>query len=282
MVIGFMVVICGAFSFFNLDNNEYLNLHFKLISENSIKFILIILMGISLLIRPISSPRTVILWQKIGILNYFRAYIFIIGCAFLPGLSIFNIFLQDNKLHEKFKVEPFFIKFTLSPILSFSFLGLSVLILDQIGLSNINLFILILFILIVFLYISELIILRIRREKINIFIEKIYISKHTIIISIISFGVMLIALGVHFGASYLIPGDSWAGLSSTNYIGNSKLSPIEYGQANLYYPIFWGYVIYGLSVLGGLPFINMNALLAPFCYLYVFSIYLLIYRISPS
>ena len=277
LLMGFAIVISGAFFFTDLNQNEDLSLRisFRVLSENSIKIILIIFMCLSFFIHPISSPRTIILWEKVELLNYIRAITFILGCAFLPGASIFNIFLYNTKLDEKFKVEPLLIKITLYPILSFSFLGFSVFILDQIGLNNTNLFVIILFTLILGLYISELVIQRIRKEKVYIFIKKINISKYTMIILIISLGVSFIAIGIHIGMNYLIPGDSWAGLAPTNYIGKSNLSPIEWGESHLYYPIFWAYVIFGFSVLGGLPFININALLAPFCYLYVTSVYLL-------
>ena len=115
--IGFAIVIIGFFIFIDFNHNENIDLsiNLKFLSESSIKVILTILMCLSLFIQPISSPRTIILWKKVGIFNYIRAIIFILGCAFLPGASIFNIFLHSTKLEEKFKVEPLLIKITLYP-----------------------------------------------------------------------------------------------------------------------------------------------------------------------
>ena len=93
-MIGFIVIIIGFFIFINLnqaESNPSL-FQFKFLSENSIKLIFIILMSISLLIAPISKPKTIIIWNKIGIANYIRAIVMIISCAFLPGANLYNIF----------------------------------------------------------------------------------------------------------------------------------------------------------------------------------------------
>ena len=283
LMIGFIVIIIGFFIFINLnqaESNPSL-FQFKFLSENSIKLIFIILMSISLLIAPISKPKTIIIWNKIGIANYIRAIVIIICCAFLPGANLYNIFFPEKNLHERFKVEPFILKLTLYPLLSFSFIGISVLILDQIGLNRIFIG-LVLFLLIVGLLISDMIIQQIRNYKTGYKLEIINISKYTFVILIISFGVILISLGIHFGMPYLIPGDSWIGLAPNNYIGTSDTSPIEWGKINIHYPIFWSYVSFGLSILSGLPYFNTNALLAPFSYLYITSLYLLIKTILFS
>ena len=273
---GLAIVIVGIFSFINLndyDNNKII-LKTKVVPENLIKLILIILMCSSLVIEPISSSTTIILWKDVNILNYIRAIIFIIGCGFLPGANLYNIIFSDDKLHEKFNIEPFFLKITLYPIISFSFIGTLVLILDQLNLIRelITIFLIISFI---FLFFFDLIIQVIRKKKLIYKFEEINISKFSLIILFISFGVLVFAIFMHLSTQYLIAGDSWQGLGPTNYVGLWEGSPIEWGESNLYYPIFWGYICFGLSVLSGLPYINTNALLAPFCYLYVTSVYLL-------
>jgi len=277
LLIGFAVVILGFYLFINLNHskkNSYL-FQIKICSENLIKILLILIMSITLLIPPISKSKAIIIWDDVGILNYLRAISFLIGCSFLPGGNLYNIFFHKDNLHEQLKVEPFFLKITVYPLLSFSFIGISVLILDQIGIFR-DLFAIFLFIFILGLFILDLIIQQIRDNKIEIKSKSIGISRYTFIILIISLGVLLISLGIHFGIHYLIPGDAWVGLAPANYIGTSNSSPIEWGRTWSYYPIFWSYISFGLSVMCGLPFVNTNALLAPFSYLYVTSLYLMV------
>ncbi|MFX1443901.1 MAG: hypothetical protein ACFFHV_10845 [Promethearchaeota archaeon] len=231
-------------------------------------------MSLIFFISPITSPSTVILWDKVSLISYVRAFTILIGCAYLPGANIYSLIFHENNLHEKFKVEPFLLKITIYPLLSLFIIGFSVLIIDQIGFNN-EFFVLILLMVIVGLFLLDIIVQIVRKNKIELIIKKIDISKETLIILIISIGIIFIAVGIHLGVKYLIPGDSWIGLAPCNYIGSPNTSPIEWGANNLYYPIFWSYIIYGLSILCGLPYLNTNALLAPFCYIYATSIYLL-------
>ena len=274
LYIGFAIIIVVFFSFmiFELDNENKKLLKFRFLSENSIKVILMIFMSITIFIPPISFSTTIIDWNQVGILNYFRAISFLIGCLFLPGANLFKIFFPKNTLHERFKVEPFIIKITLYPLLSLIFLGLSVLILDQIGFLRESITI-ILFLLIFGLFFSDFIIQKLRNNKIEMYITEINISKYTFMILVIAFAVILISLGIGINAKYLVPGDSWRGISSAIYIGTSDPSPIN---SRYYYAIFWGFISFGLSILSGLPYINTNVMLTPFCYLSVFSIYLFI------
>jgi hypothetical protein len=231
-------------------------------------------MSIAIFISPISSPKTIIVWDKVSIFHFIRAFIFLIGCAFLPGANLYNIIFFKNNLHERFKVQHFILKITIYPLFSFAFIGLAVLVLDQLGLVR-NIFVIILFSLILGLCLLDLIIQKFREKKIRINSGFISLSKYNIIILIISVGVSLISIGIHFGNLYLIPGDSWVSLAPNNYIGYSNTSPIEWGKINTYYPIFWSYISFGLSILCGLPYFNTNALLAIFCYLYITSVYLM-------
>lgn len=276
LFLGFSIVIIGFFLFFNItqDTENDFIIQFNFLSENSLKIILMLAMSLALLISPILYPETIIVWNRVEFLNYVRAITFIIGSAIIPGASIYNIFFPKNNLHERFKVEPFFLKITLYPLLSFSFIGISVLIIDQIGVIR-NLMGMTLFLLILCLLILDLVIHKIRRNNFEIKTEVIKISKYTSIILVISFGILIIALGIFFGMYYLIPGDAWIGLAPNNYIGDPDTSPIEWGRRSSYYPMFWSYVSFGLSILCGLPYFNTNALLAPFCYLYATSLYLL-------
>ena len=174
---GFAVVIIGFFFFINLnhDKDENDSFSFKFLSEGTIKIILMVLICISLFIKPILSPTTVILWNQVSPLNYIRAFISIIGCTFIPGAGIYNIFFPNSELHKRFDIEPFLLKISLYPLLSFLFIGLSVLFLDQIGLIR-SLFEFVLFLLIMGLFLSDFIIQEIRKNKIRIDLINITIS----------------------------------------------------------------------------------------------------------
>jgi hypothetical protein len=129
LLVGFAIVITGIFIFINLNHENENNFLFrvKTLSENSIKLILIIAMSIAIFISPISSPKTIIVWDKVSIFHFIRAFIFLIGCAFLPGANLYNIIFFKNNLHERFKVQHFILKITIYPLFSFAFIGLAVL-----------------------------------------------------------------------------------------------------------------------------------------------------------
>ena len=275
-LIGFALLIISFFLFTNLNYNKgnEIVFQFRSLSENSIKFIFMIFMSIAIFISPISSPKAIILWEKVSLLNYIRAFIFLIGAAFLPGANLYYLIFPEKNLHEKFNVEPFLLKAALYPLISFAVLGITVLVLDQIGVNR-EFFDLFLYMTIIMLGFLDFTIQIIRKDNIKNLTEKIDLSKYTLIILLISLGVLFISLAVHLGTLYLIPGDAWLGNTATYFVGNSKVSPLDRGSQFVYYPIFWGYILTGLSALSGLPYINTNALLAPFCYIFVISIYLL-------
>jgi len=229
LMIGFIIIIIGIFIFINLKNpNDNSNLFsFKFLSENSIKIVLLLVVGFCIIIRPISSPYSIILWKKVNFFNYVRAIGMIIGVAFLPGACIFNIFFHNNKLHQRFNVEPFLIKILFYPLLSFSFIGISVLIIDQIGITNRNLFTLILVLIIVCLVVLDIFIQKQRGGVLNFKNETVCVSKFTFLIILIAIGIICITIGVHLSLHYIIPGDSWAGLTFTKYIGFSKTNALE-------------------------------------------------------
>jgi len=275
LLLGFAIVIFCFFTFFYLNPEKSIErkIKIKIISEDFFKIFLLLIICLSFLIKPINGPSTVILWAKISPLNYFKAICIIIGCAFLPGANIFNIFFPNNKLHEKFKTEAFLLKITLYPLLSFIVIGLTVLVVDQIGLVNQNYFYFSLFVVILSLFFIDLFLKKLRKISFKFKSETLNFSKYTLLILIISIGILFISVGINLGNLYLLPGDSWGGLTAANYISVPNTSPVEKGEDFLYYPIFWSYIIYGLSTLTGLPFINTNVLLAPFCYLYVLCVF---------
>ena len=277
ILIGFSILIFSIMLSVILKHDNFGDFSFqiKIPSENMIKIILLLLISFALLFLPsIKSRMTIIIWNRVGPLNYLRAIFILVGCSILPGSNIYNIFLSKTNLHEKFKIEPFFLKLTFYPLFSFSYIGISVLFLDQAGLARMY-FEPVLFFFILILYILDLIIQKIRKIEINVKFGKIDVSGYTLLILLISFGYLVISLGIHMGVHYLVLGDSWAGIIYSDSIGRQNTNIIEFGNKYLYYPIFWSYVSFGFSVFSGLPYININALLAPFSYLYVTSVYLL-------
>lgn len=274
---GIATLIIGFYIFINLNHNEEkaFVLKFKGLSENLIKLILLLLIISSLFITPVYGPRTVVLWSRLSTLHYIKAIISLIGCAFLPGANIFSIFFPNEKLSKRFKVEPFLLKVTIYPILSFCFLGVSVLILEILGFLS-DTIIRFLITLILGLFLIDFIIQKFRDIKINLNTVNMEVSKHTGIILIFAFGIMLISLGILINTQYLIIGDSWVGMVSANYIGHSNFDSFDENIYSGHYPMFWGFIIYALSVISGLPFVNINVLLAPFCYLFITTSYLLL------
>lgn len=273
LLFGFAIVFITFLVFINVNHDEKsLTLYEqKWFSEDLIKFIILILMSITFFIPPITEFSTIILWEEIGFLNYFRATIFLIGCAYLPGANLYNLIFHKSNLHERFKVEPFFLKLTLYPLISFSFLGICVLILDQIGLNRIQINYT-LFILIFILFFSEFFIDKTRNDSQESNGKKISISKSTLIILILAIGIATISIGFQLSWSYIISGDPWDSIKFAKYVGDPEINPIFIYT----YPNFWGYISFSLSALSGLPLININSLLAPFSYLFITSIYLFI------
>lgn len=293
MYFGFVVVIIGFFLFFFIklkDSNKSF-LKVKFLSENFIKIILLILMSLCLFIRPITFSTTVIAWKEVTFLNLFRSIVYLFGLGFLPGAFLFNLIFPDITLFKRFKVEPFVIKIAFYPLLSFLMLGVCVLIIDNIGFVGGEFYVFFIYIFILNLGFLDFIIQFFRSKenhKQDLFSKRntsINISRSTFIILIISIGVILISLGILDAIKYLISGDSWTGIKPAIYIAKPLIKPIDYGK-EFRYPIFWGYISYGFSVLSGIPLVNINALLAVFCYLHIIISYLfmkaILYNFKPK
>ncbi len=273
LLLGFIIVGLDFLLFINLNHKRtyFKFVEVKFISENSIIFILLILMCISLFIPVKNSANMIISPDKISFLNYFRACVYMIGCAFIPGSLIYRFIFKNGILLSKFNINPFIIKITLYPLISLGFIGTFILIFDQINLSS-ELFSALLVSLILILFLLELVKEKKTNNRFDIKFIKINISNYSLIIFLLAFGVAVISIGFQIGNNFLVSGDPWDGIKYANYVGDIEGSPLYINS----YPNFWGYIIFGLSVLGGLPFINMNTLLAPFSYLFITSIYLLI------
>jgi len=224
----------------------------------------------SLFIPTNNSHSLLILWKNLSFLNYFRAFVYIFGLSFVPGSLIYRIIFKNDPIPEKFNINPFIIKITVYPLISFGFIGISVLILDQINLDG-QLIGTLLFIIVISLFLIELILEKKRTSSINIKFTEIAISKYTSIILLLAFGIATISIGFQISWEYLISGDPWDVIKYATYVGNVEKNPLDISI----YPNFWGYVSFGLGFLSGIPFINLNTLLAPFSYLFITSIYLL-------
>ena len=271
LLLGFVLIITGFYLYINsnLKKTNSMVYEFRFLSENFFKFILLILMVIAIFIPPITSNDSLINWENILPLNYFRTIILILSCAFLPGSNIYALFFPNDDISKKFSIEPFFVKITLYPLISFGFIGVSVIILDQIGLLRELISIFLVFIILILFFID--ILFQITRFKhLNVVKTQITISKNTTFVLLFALAVLTITIGFQYGWLYLPPGDPWDGIKYANLIGVSGVSPLSID----YYPNFWGYVSFGFSALTGLPYINTNTLLAPFNYLFVTTIYL--------
>ncbi|MHA1499445.1 MAG: hypothetical protein ACTSRT_18100, partial [Promethearchaeota archaeon] len=214
----------------------------------------------------------IIAWEQISPMNYFRGIVFLIGIAFVPGYSVLNLIFPENRIAEKFNVEPFLIKIILYPIMSFTLIGTLTLIFDQMGLPRSN-FSLILFLTILALFFLNIVVTRHRSKKFQLFkINFITISKNTMFILFVSLCVVIIAFSIFTNAQYLAKVDGYRAISNSNLIARSVDEAIDISDP---YYIYWTYIIFGLQSLIGIPAINVNAMLFPFIYLFILSIYLL-------
>ena len=191
----------------------------------------------------------------------------------MPGSCIYSIILSKSRSLKKLDINSTLIKLTFYPIFSFSFVGILVLILDQIGLIE-NFIFLSLIIALPLLYLVDIGIQTYRGKTQFSHLRTYSIRSSVIIILVLMIGIILISLGIFFGRLYLFGEDDWVGVNPALYIGKDSLNALNNRIHEPYYPAFWGYVIFGFGKLSGLPFINTNALLAPFCYLFVSTSYI--------
>ena len=274
VMIGFALIIIGFFYFFikliDSDNKIY-TFHYKGISETSLKVILIILMLITFFIPPITFSEIIIDWNQISFLNYLRGIIYIIGCAFIPGSCIFNILFPKSSLHEKFNIEPFFIKIVFYPLISFTFLGSTTLILDQIGLSRGN-FSIVLLIIIIVLFFLDLLFQKHYGKRVRFTNEcEMKISKFTIFILFITLSIIIISFGIQLRVNYILTIDHYRSINYSNFIGLQETHPYDKFYT---YAIHWSYISFGLASLTSIPVVNINVMLFPFIYLFMSSLYL--------
>jgi len=274
--IGFALIIIGVFYFFIEPIHERKKIYtfkYRGLNENSFKILLAILMIFAFIIEPITFSDIIIDWNQISFLNYFRAAIFLLGGAFIPGSCIFNIFFPNSSLQKRFEIEPFFFKLTFYPIISFTFLGSLTLILDQIGLIR-HFFPFILFLIILFLLAIDLTFQKYRGRKLS-FIEKteFKVSRNTLLILYFALSIIIITFGMQLHRNYLGNGDHYRAIAYSSFIGDINTSPTNKFYTSV---IYWSYIPYSFSALCGIPIVNVNAMFFPFIYLIIFSLYLFI------
>ena len=273
--IGFALLIIGFFYFFiNLSQSKVNEVIFNFNSpnENTIITILIVLMCGTYFIPPITFSEMIIAWEQVPVLNYVRGIIFLVGCAFVPGSCIFALIFPKSTLHEKFNIEPFFVKIIIYPIITFAFLGTIILIFDKLGFVR-EIFAFALFLTILALYIFNIFIQKHRNQGFASFkTTKISVSKNTAFMLFAALCVIIIALGIISHTKYLSELDGYRAISYSNFIGTTEANSIKIYNTYTYY---WSCISFGLNALSGLPAININALLAPFLYLIILSLYLL-------
>lgn len=136
MLIGFGIIIILVFYLSlnfrkNQNNNTFVKFYF--LNENIIKFILFFFLIIAFFIPPISFSKTIIDWNQISIYNYLKSIIIIIALLFLPGANIFNLFFKKKTLPKRYNIEPFFLKFTIYPLISLTFLATITMLFDSLG-----------------------------------------------------------------------------------------------------------------------------------------------------
>jgi len=274
--IGFALIIIGFFYFFiklNPERKKTYTFKYRGLNENSFKIILVILMIFTFFIDPITFSDIIVDWNQISFLNYFRAVIFLLGGTFIPGSCIFNTLFTNSSLQKRFKIEPFFIKLTFYPIISFTFLGSLTLLLGQLGLIR-QQFPFILFLIILLVLIIDLTIQKYRRKELS-FTEntEFKVSKNTLFILYFALSIIIITFGMQLHRNYLVISDYYRAISYSSFIGDINTSPIDKFSTST---IYWSYISFAFSALCGIPVVNVNVMFFPFIYLVIFSLYLFI------
>lgn len=274
LLIGFGLLIAGFFYFFLYlikDGENRIILRLNVFSENTITTILIILMICTFFIPSITFSETAIDWSQIPFLNFIRSIIFVIGCAFVPGSSIFCLLFPNSTIHERLKIEPFFIKIVFYPLISLTFLGTITLILDQLGTLR-DWFSLILFLTIIILHLFKII--KFRRDiRIKHIFNKleVKVSRNTLFMIFLTISIIIIALSIILHTRYLFGVDGYRAMVTFRFIG---LPDIQITDISSIYTIYWGYITFSLSTLSGIPAINIMVLYFFLIYLSIASIYL--------
>jgi len=274
-MIGFALFIIGVFYFFiNMKRFEYtgISLNLRIINEDLINFILIILMVITFFIPPVPNSEMIIEWSRISLLNLFRAIVFLIGCSITLGSCIFKIVFPNNTIHQRFGVDPILVKLVFYPLISFGVLGSLTLIFDQLGLQR-SYFSIMLFLFILISYSLSLTLQIYRKKKIFLNNTKVILSRSSLLILFLAISIIIITINIHLNAKYLYDSDFYRIMNFSDFVGRQDTQLGDYFYS---YSTYWGYITYSISTLSGIPAVNISVMLFPFIYLSIASLYLLL------
>ncbi|MFW9971883.1 MAG: hypothetical protein ACFFDF_16970 [Candidatus Odinarchaeota archaeon] len=242
----------------------------KFVNENTIKFTLLILMISSFLIPNIDFSYSIMSWTEIPIMNYIRLFVLIISCSYLPGSSILNLLNLRLETIKKYNINIKMFKITAYPLISFSTLGIVAMLFDFFNFSRSNIILsLICFVIILVLFDFFMQFLKRPRQKTNSSLTEMKISRTSIIFIIIIIAIIISSFQIFIASKYLLETDAMKSASYSYFVG-SKSSESLFRVSSA----FWGYITFSLSILCGIPAINLLAFLFIFSYLYVTTFYI--------
>lgn len=270
----FIIILCVFFVFMSLSfikNNRHV-IKMKFINENTIKFILLMLMIASFLIPNVDFSNSIISWSEIPIMNYIRLFVLIISCAYLPGSCILNLLNLRLDNIKKYNIDIKIFKITIYPLISFPVLGIIAMIFDFFDISR-SIIILGLFCFIIILVLLDFLIQYLKEptKKIDFSLVEMEIGKTSIIIFFIIIAIILSSFQIFIESKYLLETDAMKSASYSYFIGTKNS-----GSLFRLSSAFWGYITFSLSTLCGIPAINLLAFLFIFSYLYVTTFYIFI------
>ena len=222
----------------------------KIISPFIHEPLLLSLMLLSLLIPSRVNP--IVSWTEVSPLAFLRASIWLFGLLILPGLYL----LRLTRVAENV---PKLTKIALAINISFVLIGIASLILH---ISNGNIILLPWIFLVVLLPLFLVQPFRNSPIKLNLSRWRLLLLVGTVMSIFISFSVQL-------AQRYLITGDIW--VSSTSAVQVISGGNVYTGQ----YPVFFGFILAGLSICSGLPVVNTYVLLFPLIALNMLSFFAL-------
>ncbi len=225
-----------------------------------IEWMILSAMFLTLLVAPqLSSINT---WEGISPMQIVRGSVWLVGLAILPGAYVLRVARISKAL-------PFSAKAALGINLSLLLVGLVTLLLYTVLGKIVSLPWLLLGLLLLLGSIHWA-----KTEHREQKIGRPVLSKwNFLLIAAISANIV-IAFYVQTGQQYLVPGDNWVGLQPAIQI-ISEQNVYQAFEAAIY-PLFFGFILAGLSASSGLPVVNTYVLLFPLVALNILSFFVLV------
>lgn len=223
-----------------------------------LKLCLICLMPLTLLISPVINP--VIPWMDLSPILYLRAFVWLLGLSILPGLFLLRV-LKVGHL-SKLTLLVFAVD------LSLVIVGLTSLVLyfGKVSLASVPW---ILFSILVLMFsISEFF-----SRPGEPTCRKIVLSRMDLLLLCAIVANIIISAFVQISQRYLISGDLWVSLKAAVDISSTSNLYSVWGQN---YPLFFGFILSGLSYSVGLPFLNTYVLLFPLIALNILTFFVMV------